>query len=136
MGDKGYKVTSDGKIYKRSKKRYANRDYYDGEFVDGFRHGSGMMIFQNGDTYKGDFENDYFHGEGLYTYAPHYDADLNFVIGKRYDGSFQFGAKHGRGLYLLGDGTVYIGNLKNNFHFKYYNNNNYKFNLIIWNIYI
>lgn len=33
--DASWRITADGKVYRRGKKHYANRDVYDGEFLDG-----------------------------------------------------------------------------------------------------
>jgi hypothetical protein len=38
-----FKILSDGKVYRKMKKIYANRDVYDGEFVDGLREGKGII---------------------------------------------------------------------------------------------
>ena len=42
---------------------------YEGEFVDGFVHGQGRMVFADGGVYDGGFEKGKMHGEGTYTFA-------------------------------------------------------------------
>ena len=92
MGDdpsnRVWRITSDGKVYRRGLKVYANRDEYEGEFVDGMRHGRGVMTFVNGDRYEGEFENNAYHGFGIYMYAPFQDpnaeeGDDSYIIGRR-----------------------------------------------------
>ena len=33
----GWRLTEDGKVYRRGRKKYPNNDVYEGEFVDGKR---------------------------------------------------------------------------------------------------
>ena len=47
----GARLNEDGKLYRVGKCRYSNGDLYDGEFVDGMRHGKGVMLYKNGDKY-------------------------------------------------------------------------------------
>ena len=41
---------------------YKNGNYYEGEFLNGKRHGQGKMEFYNGDKYVGPYEDDKMHG--------------------------------------------------------------------------
>ena len=50
------------------KKKYANGDVYEGEFLNDQRHGKGIFKDNNGDVYEGDFLNDKIQGKGVYTY--------------------------------------------------------------------
>ena len=38
---------------------------YNGDFVDGYIHGKGIMLMTNGDKYTGDFVDGYMHGNGI-----------------------------------------------------------------------
>jgi hypothetical protein len=96
------RVGKDGKVYRRSKRQYANQDLYEGgiinelhsqiaywslgEFVDGMRHGRGSLVLSRGDRYNGEFERDLFHGYGVYIWKPGYDEFGNYIAGRRYDG--------------------------------------------------
>ena len=112
----GFKILSDGKVYRKMKKVYSNRDVYDGEFVDGLREGKGVMTMSNGDTYQGEFHKDVYHGYGIFQWSPFYDDDENYFVGKRYEGEWSDGKKTGRGVFILGDGGVYSGMFLNNFY--------------------
>jgi hypothetical protein len=116
-GDKSFRLTADGKVYRKGRKVYANRDVYNGEFLDGMRHGEGNYGFHNGDRYVGEFERDRFHGEGVYSWAPFVnDMTGERFVGKRYDGQWKDGKKHGTGLFLLGNGTVYTGEFESDMY--------------------
>jgi len=112
------RVTADGKIYKTGKRTYANYDVYEGEFVDGLRHGSGqMMMFASKDIYTGEFHENLFHGYGVYTWGPFYDDNKKKITSKRYEGGFKDGLRHGKGVLILGNGDSYAGEFeRNNFH--------------------
>nr|ADD95793.1 hypothetical protein [uncultured organism MedDCM-OCT-S08-C288] len=63
---------------------------YEGEYLDGKRHGSGTMVFPDGSVYEGDWARDAREGEGLYTYPS----------GDMYAGHWKSNLKHGEGTYL------------------------------------
>lgn len=117
--DNSYRLTADGKIYRKGKKLYANKDLYVGEFVDGMKHGKGKLTSINGDKYKGEFERNLFHGYGIQTWTPFYDDGMNgerggnYILGKKYEGEFQKGFKHGQGYLNSGDGDIYTGMFRN-----------------------
>ena len=49
--------------------RFANGDMYQGEFVDGFFHGWGTIVFsETGDRYDGEFSRGAFNENGVYTW--------------------------------------------------------------------
>ena len=66
------------------------RARYEGEYVNGKRHGNGRMVFPNGDIYHGQWTENQMHGEGTYVYK---------ASGDIYSGSFENGRKHGEGIY-------------------------------------
>ena len=43
---------------------YANKTFYEGDFVLGVKKGKGFYGLANGDTYEGEFDNGVFHGQG------------------------------------------------------------------------
>jgi hypothetical protein len=82
---------------------------YEGEYVNGLKHGKGKLTFSDGRVYEGDFVNGKFHGKGKI-------IDPN---GGGYEGDFADGYMNGKGKYIYSDGRIYIGDLvKQNFHGK------------------
>ena len=103
---------------------YSNGDVYEGEFVDGQRHGSGILISASGDVYEGEFVDDQQHGRGIYTLANGdiYEGkfhDSQFLAGKYttrlgniYEGNFYNGVIYGKGKHINPDGEIYQGEFK------------------------
>src|SRR3990167_10674260 len=56
------KMVSDG----YGQLQYSNQDRYDGEWVDGLRHGKGIHNYNNGDKYIGEWINGVPSGSGTY----------------------------------------------------------------------
>ncbi len=111
FGDLNYfKIDSfDNNTYFSSKVFYFNGDVYEGNVVQGLRHGQGKMTFSNGVVYEGQFENGKFHGKGKRT-----NSD-----GSSYEGQFENGKFHGKGKWTNSDGSSYEGQFENgNFHGK------------------
>ena len=46
--------------------KYANGDMYEGEWLDGRRHGTGVYTWASGDEYYGDWANGNRHGKGVF----------------------------------------------------------------------
>ena len=44
---------------------YSDGGYYEGEFVNGKKHGKGKEIYPNGMEYNGEYINSIFHGYGI-----------------------------------------------------------------------
>ena len=42
---------------------------YEGEFVQGLKHGKGKLFFPNGSIYEGEFKANYQDGYGVYYFA-------------------------------------------------------------------
>ena len=62
----------------------ANGGSYDGDWVEGKKHGRGVRTYWDGDSYDGDWVEGKQHGRGVYTYAltgRSYDQD--WVEGKQ-----------------------------------------------------
>jgi hypothetical protein len=72
---------------------------YEGNMLDGRRHGYGVMRFQNGNIYAGAWCDDLFEGAGRYVWAD----------GRTYEGQFKRDKMQGRGLASWPDGRIYMG---------------------------
>ncbi|XP_071760174.2 ankyrin repeat and MYND domain-containing protein 1 [Centroberyx gerrardi] len=72
---------------------------YEGEFLDGLKHGRGKYTWENGEHYEGSFYKDYRHGEGLYCWP----------TGQKFIGKLYLNRKEGYGLQLSPDGTTFQG---------------------------
>ncbi|XP_036971798.1 ankyrin repeat and MYND domain-containing protein 1 isoform X2 [Acanthopagrus latus] len=72
---------------------------YEGEFVNGFKHGEGKYTWPNGEYYEGSFYKDYRHGDGLYCWP----------TGHKFTGKFYLNRKEGYGQQLFPDGSSFQG---------------------------
>ena len=79
-------------------KKYKESVYY-GEYVNGKRHGKGIMVYNNGRVYEGDWECDYKHGEG-------YEKFARQCV---YQGDYVNGRPEGVGRYSWPNGEFYEG---------------------------
>ena len=84
----------------------AIEDRYDGEWLNGLRHGYGVSICPNGDRYEGEWRNNEEHGRGTATWG------AGRWKGDRYDGDWVEGERTGKGIYYLASGTRYEGEFK------------------------
>jgi hypothetical protein len=82
----------------------ANGDRYTGQWVDDEKHGRGTYSFANGDQYTGEWDNGRFHGTGTYA----------FKNGGRYTGPWRYDQKHGQGVYYHSNGDRWEGSYINN----------------------
>lgn len=80
--------------------------WYDihGNYVNGKRHGYGVMTWPDGSSYRGEFYNDEITGKGKYIYAD----------GKIYTGPMVKGKANGIGILEWPDGTRYEGEFVDN----------------------
>jgi len=98
---------------------------YEGEILNGKRHGKGVMIYQSGRYYEGDWVNDYREGKGFEKYSSGNSYEGQFIKGKPegkgiytwnngeiYDGEWKDGLKHGDGIWKGISGDSYIGEWK------------------------
>ncbi len=76
---------------------------YEGDLVDGVKHGKGTFYFNDGDVYTGEFKNG--NMEGLGTYLWH-DGSL-------YTGEFKEGKPFGQGTRIMVNGDIYKGSFIN-----------------------
>lgn len=81
---------------------YADGSEYQGEWLDGKRHGIGTYISPTGTRYEGEWENDEASGHGVCHYAD----------GMKYDGQFENGERHGKGVLISPEGDRYEGQFK------------------------
>jgi len=86
------------------------KDFPDGKyegrltFDQAERWGTGKQNFNDGSFYDGEWKHDFPHGPGVYTYAN----------GDKYTGNSIKGKWNGKGELKKGDGTLYIGEFKDN----------------------
>jgi len=81
-----------GKRHGKGEMRWANGDYYDGEWQNGKRHGKGEMLWASGEMYDGQWLNDKRHGKGVLSFA-----------GEYYNGDWINDMKYGKGYYLYAE---------------------------------
>jgi hypothetical protein len=74
-------------------------DKYDGEFLNGNRHGFGTYFYANGNKYIGEWNNDRPNGKGT----------MIFASGAKYIGEVKNGKRHGQGSYFYSDGERLTG---------------------------
>ena len=98
----------DGKKHGHGKNTFnSHPDFgeYEGNFDEGIMQGHGKMVFKNGNVYNGDFHDDYIHGRGTMT----------FNDNTRYEGDWEHGNMHGNGKFYDQEGTmIYDGPVANN----------------------
>ncbi|DAZ99333.1 TPA: hypothetical protein N0F65_005184 [Lagenidium giganteum] len=105
-----WRLGDDGSIYRRGKLKFSNGDIYDGEWVNGKRHGQGVLKFANGSSYAGQFEDNFYHGFGLLTLVrTQHPLTKSWRPGEKYEGHFARGTKHGKGTQKSASGESYDG---------------------------
>ncbi|KAM9385759.1 ankyrin repeat and MYND domain-containing protein 1-like [Pholidichthys leucotaenia] len=72
---------------------------YEGEFVNGLKHGRGKYSWRNGEYYEGSFYKDYRHGGGVHCWP----------TGHRFIGKFYLNRKEGYGQQVFPDGATFDG---------------------------
>lgn len=72
---------------------------FEGEYVDGLKHGFGIFLWPNGSSYQGQFCDDVPSGEGRYS----------AVDGRWYSGSWEKGKMHGKGHFVFPGEGQYLG---------------------------
>ena len=74
-------------------------DRYEGEYLNGDRHGFGTYFYANGNKYSGEYKNDSPNGKGT----------MIFSSGAKYIGEVKNGKRHGLGTYFYPDGERLTG---------------------------
>ena len=110
---KGKEIRANGDVYegdfiqgkRHGKGKYTTPGYsYEGEWINNQRHGKGKSIINsNGETYDGNFVRDKRHGQGKTTYTD----------GSVYEGYYQNDKKHGKGKYTNVHGSFFEGEWEN-----------------------
>ena len=78
---------------------FDNGDTYAGDFLNGKKHGHGLLKTPTKRSYDGEWEDDLPHGYGMNT----------FPNGKVYRGEFRKGKPFGDGQWTYSDGRTYTG---------------------------
>ena len=93
-------------------------DYnYDGEYLNGKKHGQGKMTYTNGTIEEGTFENNRFvkaKSGCVYGDCKNGYGTYEWPGGDKYSGNHKYGKRNGYGTYTWANGDKYAGNLKNN----------------------
>lgn len=106
-----------------------NGSFFNGDIVDGKKHGKGIFVITEKFYYVGEFRNDKFHGQGYliyvvgetryFEYRGRYDYHVPLQRLCKYEGDFKKGLKDGIGKERILDGTIYEGGfLKDKRHGK------------------
>ncbi|XP_057697014.1 ankyrin repeat and MYND domain-containing protein 1-like isoform X12 [Corythoichthys intestinalis] len=72
---------------------------YEGNFVNGLKHGEGRYTWKNGEFYEGSFYKDYRHGDGMYCWPS----------GNKFIGKFYLNWREGYGVHIFPDGATFKG---------------------------
>jgi hypothetical protein len=90
------------------------------------KNGKGIVVHADGSRYEGEFLNGKYHGSGILTlsdgYLPimeqwkdgvqHGIGTCSFANGNRYQGEFEKGEFHGTGIHWLAQGGLYVGSFQ------------------------
>ncbi|XP_019720244.1 ankyrin repeat and MYND domain-containing protein 1-like isoform X2 [Hippocampus comes] len=72
---------------------------YEGDFVNGLKHGKGRYTWKSGEFYEGSFYKDYRHGDGMYCWP----------TGNKFVGKFYLNWREGYGEHIFPDGATFKG---------------------------
>ncbi|XP_061540142.1 ankyrin repeat and MYND domain-containing protein 1-like [Phycodurus eques] len=72
---------------------------YEGDFVNGLKHGKGRYTWKSGEFYEGSFYKDYRHGDGMYCWP----------TGNKFIGKFYLNWREAYGQHIFPDGATFKG---------------------------
>lgn len=75
---------------------------YEGDYIEGKKHGHGKFNWADGSTYVGDFNKNNIHGKGCYDWSD----------GRKYNGDWKNNKMEGNGVFTWSDGRKYEGEYK------------------------
>jgi len=102
-------------------KTFWSGSQYEGDMMNGKRHGHGVKTWPNGDRYEGEWRFDKKDGSGRMSEAEavydgewqaglkHGKGTLKFAKGESYEGEWQNDQAHGKGRFVKKNGNVYEG---------------------------
>ena len=99
----------------KGKMTYPDHVIYEGDFVDGVKHGRGTQIMKSGIIYEGDWKEGKRHGQGVIYYNK---SKSSYYKGNWAEGNYFFslnvhvGKRTGQGEIIYPSGNYYIGNWK------------------------
>jgi hypothetical protein len=130
----------EGEVSVKTKRREGEGTYmypnsfftYQGQWLDGKKHGRGRLSFSDGGYYEGDFEQGEINGQGSQRWPDgavytgqfingerHGEGRIDRSDGSTYSGTWQRNKYSGKGELTLPNGDCYIGELSNHkFHGK------------------
>ena len=94
----------DGKRHGVGEYRYADGSKYAGEWFKGFRQGYGQLTSEDSTTYTGEWDRNKVHGSGTFKWPD----------GSSYTGEAFEGLRNGKGCYISGKHDVYVGEFRRN----------------------
>ncbi|CAD8183258.1 unnamed protein product [Paramecium octaurelia] len=114
------------KLQKTTKLEFPNGAIYEGQLLEGKRHGKGIYTWKDGTKYEGQFENDKINGFGIMEYTDSRKYKGEWVNGEmegfghfiwpnseEYKGFYKQSKKNGFGVFKYSSGIVYYGGFVN-----------------------
>jgi hypothetical protein len=81
------------RLYNIYRELFEGLDVYQGDLLNGKKHGNGTMIYANGDVYDGDWKDDNMYGKGKFTKSQKWMFEGIFVRNKATFGTLTDGDK-------------------------------------------
>ncbi|CAD8089097.1 unnamed protein product [Paramecium sonneborni] len=114
------------KQLEKKKLEFPNGAIYQGQVLDGKRHGKGIYTWKDGTKYEGQFENDQINGYGIMEFADSRKYRGEWVNGEmegfgqfvwpnleEYKGFYKQSKRHGFGVFKYKSGIRYFGEFVN-----------------------
>jgi len=105
-----YGSVENGLYHGKGKLTYEKRsriDFYEGDWVNGKKTGSGIMQFRNEESYEGEWLDDQYHGYGVFRYK----ENNSFI--EKYEGQWVNSQKSGHGVLTYLGGSYFEGQWEN-----------------------